>query len=117
MVVAALGTPFGLAAGLGKQERRACHYRGKVDDAKIDINEYVNAAFPRWVANHPDQVCPRGLADLNQYTNRRGSDISDAWGRDMIILDCGDAVPGHIRVFSLGEDGEPNTPDDIKSWE
>jgi general secretion pathway protein G len=96
----------------------------KVDIAKLQVKEYADSAYLLWQKNNPSKACPASLAELNEYTNRGTSkdgkpNIADSWGNDMVML-CGQSLPPGARglaVFSMGEDGKPNTTDDIKSWE
>jgi prepilin-type N-terminal cleavage/methylation domain-containing protein len=95
----------------------------KVDITRMQVKEYADSAYLMWQKNHQGSSCPASLGDLNEYTNRKTKDgkpdIADAWGVDMTML-CGQNLPPGARglaVFSNGEDGKPNTSDDIKSWE
>lgn len=95
----------------------------KSDLTKLQVKEYADSAYLMWQKNNPGKACPASLADLNQYTNRKSKDgkpdIADSWGNDMIMM-CGQNLPPGamgIAVMSVGEDGKPNTGDDIKSWE
>jgi len=95
----------------------------KVDLTKLQVKEYADSAYLMWQKNNPSKACPASLGDLNEYTNRKMKDgkpdISDSWGNDMVMM-CGQNLPPGARglaVYSVGEDGKPNTSDDIKSWE
>ena len=107
---------FAVAVLLPRHRMTHC-YETKFDIARLAVREYADSAYPMWAKDHPGATCPRSLGELNEYTNRKGLDISDPWGRDLIML-CGDrSVSGPISVFSLGADARPNTDDDIRSWE
>ena len=50
------------------------------------------------------------------YINFRGEEVTPRpWKYS--DEDRGFAEPRGVQVFSMGEDGEPNTDDDVKSWE
>lgn len=89
----------------------------KVDVAKLTIKKYADEAYPQWSMRNTGKRCPDNLGELNEYMNNK--DTKDPWGADFQML-CGDQMPPGakgIAIFSMGEDGKPNTADDIKSWE
>jgi hypothetical protein len=96
-----------------RSPRMVHHGETKAEIARQQVREYASSAFLMWVKDHPDQECPDRLVELNEYTNRGAGNIADAWGR-AIRMACGGGV---LRVWSVGEDGEPGTADDIRSWE
>jgi hypothetical protein len=108
-----------IIAGAMSSNRVSMCSESKYEITRSQIKEYADSAFLLWIQNHPTATCPRWLGDLNEYTNRKGKDITDSWGRDLIMV-CGDALPhtpGHFGVWSRGEDGLTDTSDDLRSWE
>jgi general secretion pathway protein G len=89
----------------------------KVDVARATVKKYAFEAYTQWSMRNSGKQCPDDLAELNEYMNNK--DIKDPWGQDYQKL-CGDQLPAGAKgmaVFSMGEDGKPNTADDVKSWE
>ncbi len=85
--------------------------------AKMVVQRYAYEAYAEWSAAHPDELCPRRLADLNEYMNNK--DTRDPWGANYLMF-CGRMPALSIRgiaVLSAGEDGQFGTPDDVRSWE
>ena len=93
---------------------KVCSFESTVDITRMTIKDYTESAFVMWQRNNEDRVCPRDLAELNEYTNRQRTHvITDAWGSDL-RMSCNSRG---LRVWSLGEDGRPETADDVRSWE
>ena len=89
----------------------------KIDTTRLKLKKYAFEAYPSWSTSHPDKQCPDKISDLNEYMNNE--DSNDSWGHP-IQLFCGQTLPPGakgIGVASFGEDGKPDTPDDLKSWE
>ena len=69
-----------------------------------------------WAARNPTLTCPASLAELALFID---GDLADPWGRPMLLL-CGPTLPADARglgVVSAGPDGQPETADDITSWQ
>ena len=79
-----------------------------VDIGRKVVREF-GAAIPQWQAAHPGRTCPGALGELTQYT--RYQDTHDPWGGTLGMLCTKDG----IVVYSLGEDGQLGTPDDLWS--
>jgi general secretion pathway protein G len=92
----------------------------KGETTKIKVRKFAHEAYPSWAAAHQDKQCPDKLADLNEYANDQSKEaVNDAWGHPLKMT-CGPTNPPGVKglgVMSLGEDGQENTADDIKSWE
>ncbi len=82
----------------------------------IKVRKYAHEAYPSWSAiNH--KACPEKLTDLNEFMNDRSKDaINDGWGHPL-EMSCNQPGVRGLAVWSHGEDGQPNTADDIKSWD
>jgi prepilin-type N-terminal cleavage/methylation domain-containing protein len=89
----------------------------KKERAGILVDEYANKAYTQWILNNPGKHCPEGLGELAKYTNHE--DTKDPWGNEFVMV-CGDSapdgVPNRMGIISMGEDGKPDTDDDIRSW-
>jgi len=114
IVLAIIALVMGLLVGPAVMKRFG---EAKEKTAKMAVKKYAYEAYPQWSAAHPDKGCPDQLTDLNEYMDKQ--DIKDPWGGTYKML-CGQNLPAGakgIAVYSPGEDGKDNTPDDIKSWE
>lgn len=86
------------------------------DLARLEAQKLAFEAFPQWAMAHPDKACPERLEDLLEYVSAR--DTQDPWGKPFRML-CGASLPPGakgIAILSDGQDGKPDTADDIKSW-
>ena len=87
--------------------------------AKIVVGKYATEAYARWTMNNPGKQCPENIDALAKYAGDE-SGAKDPWGNQLILL-CGDSAPegapGRVVVISIGDDGKPDTSDDIKSWD
>ena len=88
-----------------------------VDKAQLTmllVRAYVDEAYPRWKAEHPDQQCPATLVEVAKYFN---NDVSvpvlvDPWGHTLGMICDKDG----FKVLSTGPDGKSGTDDDVRSW-
>ena len=62
-----------------------------------------------WVKPTTEPVPPRWRALLDQET-------LDPWGHSYVYRNPGKHNPDKYDVFSMGEDGQPDTDDDIGNW-
>lgn len=88
----------------------------KRDIARSTVVKFAYEAYPTWLRAHPSETCPCRLEDLLEWMNNRN--LEDPWGHDF-QWSCGPGgqVPTEwFTVWSLGEDGEDGTADDVKSW-
>jgi prepilin-type N-terminal cleavage/methylation domain-containing protein len=88
----------------------------KEDTQRAVVKQWADA-YVMWARRNTG--CPKSLDDLAQYVNKK--DTNDVWGRPLQFF-CGDSLPATARslgfaVMSVGQDGQPNTADDLKSWE
>lgn len=84
--------------------------------AKLELTKLAMEAFPQWAMAHPDRACPGGIEELREYALVKAT---DPWGHPY-RLSCGAKLPPGakgIAVSSDGPDGQPDTEDDLKSWE
>lgn len=89
----------------------------KQDIAKATVHKLAHEAYPMWIAANPGQSCPADLAALGPYMNQR--EQVDPWQQPYRLF-CGANLPEGaqgVAIVSSGEDGKPNTSDDIKSWQ
>jgi prepilin-type N-terminal cleavage/methylation domain-containing protein len=91
----------------------------KEETQKAIVKKYVYEGFVDWARKNPTKGCPGSLMEVAEEMGR--PDSKDAWGRELIMF-CGDNLPpgatkDFFAVMSVGADGQPNTKDDIKSWE
>jgi hypothetical protein len=82
----------------------------KTQIAQLTVNKYALEAYPMWRRDHPFELCPTQLIELNAHMYSR--DTKDPWGEDYRML-CGDR--GGIVVYSTGEDALLGTRDDVWS--
>jgi prepilin-type N-terminal cleavage/methylation domain-containing protein len=85
---------------------------------QLQLHEYADSAYLAWKQENRTKPCPASLSELNVYTNKKGTDIKDQWGTDM-VLQC-PAPPGAgtgIGVSSAGPDQKMGTEDDLHSWD
>ena len=90
----------------------------KEDTTNLLLHEYADSAYLAWMKENPTKQCPASLAELNPYTNKKGSDVKDQWGSDM-TMQC-PPPPGAgtgIGVSSAGPDQKMGTEDDLHSWD
>jgi general secretion pathway protein G len=88
----------------------------KVQIAKTAVHKIAYEAYPMWLSANPGQSCPT-IDSLGPYMNKK--DQVDPWNEPYRLF-CGASLPegAHgVAVVSSGEDGKPNTADDIKSWQ
>lgn len=76
------------------------------------LRAYMEEAYPKWQADHPNQKCPATLDEVAAYfgDNPGIPTTVDAWG-NAIVMTCNDTAG--FKVSSLGADGKPNTADDV----
>jgi len=79
--------------------------------AKLAVDRIADQDYPVWVAEHPAQHCPAGVAELEPRAT------TDPWGSEY-KLHCGPTAPetAAFGAASFGEDQREGTPDDIVSW-
>jgi len=114
IVLAILALVMGLVVGPRVIE---LFTKAKGDITQLKVKKYAHEAYPQWVMSAGKQ-CPDKLEDLNPYMNSHKGGI-DEWGHPLEML-CGTSLPPHVHGFavrSLGKDGQPNTADDVTSWE
>jgi hypothetical protein len=94
----------------------------KTETAALKVKDLVEVAYPLWQRKNSDKACPT-WPELNKYANvsekKRDEPQRDPWGNEYKLL-CGPDAPQGTKGFavqSLGEDGKPNTDDDVKSWD
>jgi general secretion pathway protein G len=93
----------------------------KVDLTKIQVDKIVKEYYPRWASQNTEKPCPDNLLEIGRSIDKTFTEdeFKDAWGKPLKFL-CGDTLPAGasgLAVYSMGEDGKDNTPDDIRSWE
>jgi general secretion pathway protein G len=93
----------------------------KIDLTKIQVDKIVKEYYPRWAAQNTDKACPDNLLEIGKAVDKTFTEeeFKDAWAKPLKFL-CGDTLPAGasgLGVYSMGEDGKDNTPDDIRSWE
>jgi general secretion pathway protein G len=95
----------------------------KIDLTKIQVDKVVKEYYPRWSSQNTDKACPDSLLEIGKSIDKTFTEeeFKDAWGKPLKFL-CGDTLPtgasgSGLAVYSFGEDGKDNTPDDIRSWE
>lgn len=89
---------------------------GTEDVARMTVNDYSTTAYGLW-ARSSGAACPKSLADLNEYSNKK--DTKDPWGSEYVMY-CGSNMPPGAKMFAVssnGPDRQQGTADDIKSWE
>jgi hypothetical protein len=106
--------------GRGSAESKRETTESKREITMLKVRKYAFEGYPSWAAAHADKQCPDTLAALNEYVNDERLDAAnDEWGHPLKMT-CGPSNPPGVKglgVMSLGEDGQENTADDIKSWE
>ena len=86
----------------------------------MTARQFSDQAYPRWRADNPGKRCPQGLGDLTKYMNQQDMSDYQENGKDLYVMYCGDNatnVPNGFGVAYVGDDRNPDTADDIKSWE
>jgi len=68
-------------------------------------------AFPQWAQANHEELCPRSIDDLLEFSSR--DNALDPWGTKL-DLRCGPGYRG-AYVRSAGPDGRFETVDDISS--
>jgi len=116
IVLAILALVMGLL--LGPRILRAFQ-SSKTDTQRAMVQKYVFEGYTQWSIHNPTKGCPASLAEIADELGYK--DTKDGWGHELIMF-CGDNLPpgaakDHFAVMSLGDDGQQNTKDDIKSWE
>jgi hypothetical protein len=95
--------------------RRMGYGESRVDIAKLTVQKFANEAYPQWHRAHGAD-CPRSLYELTEFMDRVTT--LDPWGRPYRLACSNDSSwRSPIRVWSIGEDGIPNTFDDLRSWD
>lgn len=93
----------------------------KEELTKVQVDKIVKEYYPRWSSQNTDKACPDNLLEIGKSIDKTFTEdeFRDAWGKPLKFL-CGDTLPAGasgLGVYSMGEDGKDNTPDDIRSWE
>lgn len=90
------------------------HPASKVDRAKLLLRKLAYETFPQWKSHHPDKMCPDKVEELTQLMGR---EATDPWGRPILMLCSRHVIGGAkpIALFSLGEDGQLGTDDDVST--
>jgi prepilin-type N-terminal cleavage/methylation domain-containing protein len=92
------------------------HFRkSKTEVTELKIKKLVFEAYPTWAAT-TNKSCPDKLSELTEYMNdqsQRG--VNDAWDHPL-EMSCNRPGVRGLAVWSHGEDGTPDTADDIRSW-
>jgi general secretion pathway protein G len=95
----------------------------KIDLTKVQVDKISREYYPRYFAANGDNPCPATLMEIGKFIdgNMTEDEFKDAWGSP-IKFSCGTGnlpagVKDGIAVWSLGEDKQDGTTDDIKSWE
>lgn len=86
--------------------------------ANLSVRAFAFEAYPMWSAAHADKSCPDKLEELVTYLDKR-KELEDPWGHRYNMF-CGKNLPTGARglaVTSNGPDGQPNTADDVRSWD
>ena len=85
--------------------------------ARAVAKQFAYQAYTEFKADMR-KPCPGSLDELLEYMDKK--DTNDPWGNPYEMY-CGDKMPKgtphRFGVRSNGPDGQPNTSDDIKSWE
>jgi general secretion pathway protein G len=83
--------------------------------ATVSIISQVKSAITQYFGKHGSY--PLSVAQLATGTNPLLEKLpKDAWKRDLVYLTPGIDAGRPYSLYSLGEDGQPNTPDDINVW-
>ena len=96
---------------VGPRPRHCSWADTNVDRAKLAVHKYAYEAYPAWAAQHQDHTCPVLVHQLAPYL--APTEVRDPWG-STYQLSC---TAKGLVVWSLGEDGQANTADDIWSNE
>jgi hypothetical protein len=83
--------------------------------ARLKLKQYAFEAYPSWLVDHPDRVCPGSLHELAAYMNT--DDPDDPWGTP-IELRCDPSQASDrkgLRLRSAGQDRRFDTADDLAS--
>lgn len=114
--VALFAFPLALIVA-GERERRHCYGESNVDIAKLTVQRFVNEAYPQW-RREQGISCPHSLYELTEFMD--STKTLDPWGlpyRFKCTTDSSSRWRTPIIVWSVGEDGTPDTFDDIRSWD
>jgi hypothetical protein len=86
---------------------------GNKELTELLVRAYVEEAYPKWKTDNPTKTCPAKLEDLATYFGENPGIpvMTDPWGKPL-VMQC-DAKG--LVVFSIGEDGTPNTADDVRA--
>ena len=112
IVLAIIALVMGLVVGPMVMNHFA---KSKREVTALKIKKLAFEAYPAWAAvSH--KACPDKLGELSEYMNDRSSKgVSDEWGRPL-EMSCNRPGVRGLAVWSHGEDGTPDTADDIRSW-
>lgn len=82
------------------------------------VRDYAFEGYPMWSAAHAEKACPDKLEEIVAFVDRH-KELDDPWGHRYNMF-CGKNLPAGAKglaVTSNGPDGQPNTADDIRSWD
>ena len=114
IVLAIIGLVMGLLVGPRVMKMFSS---SKVDLTRIMIKKYANEGYPQWQIHHSGKTCPDSVNEIAAEEDQK--EAKDEWGNPLTML-CGDQRPAGVHgigIVSVGEDGKPGTPDDLKSWD
>ena len=123
--IAVLSAVIALAAACGKDDGpearpaepvASAFAEARVETARLQLLQVSQEAYPLWALGQPEKECPASLDDLVAYVAQRK--LQDPWGHPL-VMHCQDRPPGEDRfgVSSRGPDGQPDTADDLHSWD
>jgi general secretion pathway protein G len=79
----------------------------ELDNGTLPTNDQGLKAL--WAKPTVEPIPPRWRAELDE-------EVLDPWGHEYQYLNPGKHNPDKYDIFSMGEDGLPNTADDIGNW-
>jgi general secretion pathway protein G len=88
--------------------------KAKIETAKIGVRKISEAAI--MFMQLPGGACPKSIDELVAGGDLRKNDAKDAWGTPYTLRCPGTQDPDGVDVISAGPDKQPNTTDDIQSW-
>ena len=87
--------------------------------AKVQVDKVAEEWFTRWQLK-TNEACPKDLLEVARSVSAGPEDVTDPWGSELKFR-CGaeSNLPNGklFGVYSVGEDLQEGTSDDIKSWE
>ncbi len=88
----------------------------KIQIAKTQMNQ-VMGAYELWSLN-TRKTCPESVTSIMKSSGSQPEE-TDPWGQNYRIV-CDPSILSNGKRFglmSVGPDGQPDTDDDIKTWE